>query len=306
MATGTIFEDQKKRTLEALERRFAVAKAELLQQQEHLSKKRFRGVDEKVSPCTNSFSVGSSTHPTDSSVTPTLNASLKKGHATSQDVEANGPAYSQLSQTVHENLLATNAKITSKRGSTADKILHELLKNGDSAHKYMMGSRSMKFDNWILLDNVVQGRGASGARIRDLLSHSKNSRKHISMKQNKRCGSLNLPQELHRYDIFKPMHDMWKGYMMQLLKNTGKNQLVQPLLSADLHGAIILVVECKIAAFNGVSGMMIRETAETLGIITQDDKFRVVPKKGSVFIFQADCWKVTLQGDKLTSRNLAL
>lgn len=84
MATGTIFEDQKKRTLEALERRFAVAKAELLQQQEHLSKKRFRGVDEKVSPCTNSFSVGSSTHPTDSSVTPTLNASLKKGHATSQ------------------------------------------------------------------------------------------------------------------------------------------------------------------------------------------------------------------------------
>ena len=80
MATGTILEDQKKRTLEALERRFAVAKAELLQQQEHLSKKRFRGVDEKVSPCTNSFSVGSSTHPTDSSVTPTLNASLKKGN----------------------------------------------------------------------------------------------------------------------------------------------------------------------------------------------------------------------------------
>lgn len=232
--------------------------------------------------------------------------SLIQSRHAPRDVEANGPAYSQLSQTVHENLLATNAKTTSKRGSTADKILHELLKNGDSAHKYMMGSRSMKFDNWILLDNVVQGRGASGARIRDLLSHSKNSRKHISMKQNKRCGSLNLPQELHRYDIFKPMHDMWKGYMMQLLKNTGKNQLVQPLLSADLHGAIILVVECKIAAFNGVSGIMIRETAETLGIITQDDKFRVVPKKGSVFIFQADCWKVTLQGDKLTSRNLAL
>ncbi|RVW39767.1 Ribonuclease P protein subunit p29 [Vitis vinifera] len=162
------------------------------------------------------------------------------GHATSQDVEANGPAYSQLSQTVHENLLATNAK-----------------------------------------RSIVQFDALFG------------------------IGPW--------YDIFKPMHDMWKGYMMQLLKNTGKNQLVQPLLSADLHGAIILVVECKIAAFNGVSGIMIRETAETLGIITQDDKFRgnpstgrIVPKKGSVFIFQADCWKVTLQGDKLTSRNLAL
>lgn len=34
------------------------------------------------------------------------------------------------------------------------------------------------------------------------------------------------------------------------------------------------VAECKITAFTGVSGIMIRETAETLGIITQDDKFR--------------------------------
>ncbi len=31
-----------------------------------------------------------------------------------------------------------------------------------------------------------------------------------------------------------------------------------------------------------------------------------MPKKMSVFIFQVDCWKVTLHGDKLTSRNLGL
>lgn len=79
-----------------------------------------------------------------------------------------------------------------------DKILHELVKNGDSAHKHIMGSRKMRIDNWILLDNVVQGRGTLRARIRDLTSHTKNSRKQISMKQNKRCGSLNLPQEFHR------------------------------------------------------------------------------------------------------------
>lgn len=34
------------------------------------------------------------------------------------------------------------------------------------------------------------------------------------------------------------------------------------------------VVECKVTSFTGVSGIMIRETAETFGIITQDDKFR--------------------------------
>lgn len=34
------------------------------------------------------------------------------------------------------------------------------------------------------------------------------------------------------------------------------------------------VVECKVTSFTGVSGIMIRETTETFGIITQDDKFR--------------------------------
>lgn len=106
---------------------------------------------------------------------------------------------------------------------------------------------------------------------------------------------------------------------------------------------------------------MIRETSETFGIITKENRFRgitffvfvtltlvlckkiffclhisslffvlffgnvlnlilqifitqynfstgvfciaVVPKVGSVFIFQADCWKITLHGDKLSKRS---
>ncbi|THG23210.1 hypothetical protein TEA_027566 [Camellia sinensis var. sinensis] len=88
----------------------------------------------------------------------------------------------------------------------------------------------------------------------------------------------------------KPMHEMWKGYMVQLLKNVGENQLTKCLLTADLHGAMILVVQCKIAAFTGVSGIMIRETEETFGIITQDNKFRAIDrgialKQNSSYLF---------------------
>lgn len=36
----------------------------------------------------------------------------------------------------------------------------------------------------------------------------------------------------------------------------------------------VAVVECKMAVFKGVSGIMIRETAETFGIITEDNKFK--------------------------------
>lgn len=298
MATNTVLQDPRKHALEALKRRFAFVEADLLQQKKN--KKSLNEGDGKEPHRTTSF-VAPSADKTDAAVTPSFDAQPKKGP------EENAPEYLQLSQVVHENLLATNIKVSSRKGDKVDKILHELLQNGDSGQKYMQKSRKINIDNWILLDNYVQGRGVStGSHIRALRMHSKRSKKHMSMKQHKKCGSFDLPQELHKFDVFRPMHEMWKGYMMQLLKTIGKNQLAQCLLNADLHGAIILVAECKVTSFTGVSGIMIRETAETFGIVTKDDVFRVVPKKMSVFIFQVDCWKVTLHGDKLTSRNLGL
>ncbi|KAI5414930.1 hypothetical protein KIW84_040402 [Lathyrus oleraceus] len=100
---------------------------------------------------------------------------------------------------------------------------------------------------------------------------------------------------------FQAMHVMWKDYIALLLKTTGRNQLAQCLLGADLH-----VVDGKAAHFTGIGGIMIHETAEAFGIVTEENKFRVVPKKGSVFVIQVDCWKVTLHGDKLDSRKVGL
>ncbi|XP_058078411.1 ribonuclease MRP protein subunit POP4 isoform X2 [Magnolia sinica] len=267
--------DPKKRAFEALERRFAAAKADLHQQQQK-NKKRTHGEEEEA-PNKHSSSI-SSPKPNISSPMPSSN----KGHFASQDrissqkasgvadVEASSPAYFLLSQPVHDNLLMTGTELSRRRGSIGDKMVHELLQKGDSAQKYMQGSRGMKIDNWLLLDSFVQGRGASmGACLRSINSRSKRSKRHMSMQQHRKCGSLDLPHEFHNFNLFKPMHEMWKDYTIQLLKNNGKGQLAQCLLNADLHGAIL----------------------------------QVVPKKGSVFIFQAGCWKITLHGDKLSLRN---
>lgn len=90
-------------------------------------------------------------------------------------------------------------QISDRTGNRVGRVLHDLLQSGDSAQKYMQGSRSMKIDNWIHLDNVVQDRGRSlDARIRALQTHSKRSKKHMSMKQHRRCGSLDLPQEFYK------------------------------------------------------------------------------------------------------------
>ncbi|KAJ1391233.1 Rof/RNase P-like [Sesbania bispinosa] len=268
--------DSRKRALEALERRIAVAKDEFLVKE----KKNKKAINENGKPAIPAVSTSndSSLHLNCPSSDTTKKGNFSfSGPATLQDIE-DGPAYAQLSLTINENLLSTNEEFSAERGGSISGILHELLQKGDAAQKYMQGSRSMKIDNWILLDNYVQGRAfSSGSQTRALRIHSKRSKKHMSMKLHKKYGSLDLPQEFHKFDIFKPMHEMWKDYIMQLLKSTGKNQLAQCLLGADLHGAIILVVECKINHLTGVCGIMIRETAEAFGIITEDNKFRGNP-----------------------------
>ncbi|XP_038721704.1 uncharacterized protein LOC120013825 isoform X2 [Tripterygium wilfordii] len=212
-----------------------------------------------------------STRSTDRQVTTSANKGRSLGRTGSQDVEENDPAYFQLSHPVHENLRTTNVEYRGTRGSFVHEFVRELLQKGDSAQKFMQGSRSIKIDNWMLLDNYVHGRGSStGYRMRALQSHSKRSKGHMSLKQHKKYGSFDLPQHLQKYDPFKSMNEMWKDYMMQLVKTSGKNQLAQCLLNADLHGAYILVV----------------------------------PKKACVFICLVDCLKITLLGDKLTSRKL--
>lgn len=290
MATKEVVEDQKKRALDALERRFAVAKAEA---QHHIRDKR-RRVDSSLNSGPSSSSVGPSVK---ASPVCMQNNSLKK------DLEAEGLTYVGISQPVHEKLV-TAVEISNKDKTTVDKILHELLQKGDSAQKYIQGSRSIKLDNWILLDNFVQRNNSSVARLRAFRANSKRSKKHMSMKRLRNCGLLDLPQELHKFEFFMSMHEMWKKYVMQLLKKNGKIHVAQSLLVADLHGAILRVVDCKVHSFIGVVGIMIRETAETFGIITRENSFRVVPKKDSVFIFQADCWRITLYGDKCISRKL--
>ncbi|KAL6534212.1 hypothetical protein OROHE_013137 [Orobanche hederae] len=294
-------EDQKKRTLEALERRFAQAKAEVHTQQ-HKGKKRPIADTKRVASNTESPSVDSTLK------RPSFDASLKKGnfsfrgHTHKQDVEVKEPAYLKLSHSVHENLLPDGAELQASDGKIiVNRVLHDILQHGDAAQKYNQGSRNLKIENNILLDNFVP---KNGPRARALQNESKRSKKHMSLKQHKRSGLFDLPKEFHKFEIFKPMRDKWEAYIQQLLKIVGKDELAQCFLNADLHGAIMLVVQCKIVVYVGIHGIMVRETKETFGIITQDNKFRVVPKKGSVFVLQADCWKITLNGDRLASRKL--
>ncbi|KAF6134732.1 hypothetical protein GIB67_002133 [Kingdonia uniflora] len=196
--------DQKKRTLDALEQRFAVAKAEVLRQEQKNKKQLDQGnKDGNGHPMDFSYPT-TSARENEASGLPSSMPSSKRGRfafsgsrgiSKISEIE-NGATYSLILQPIDEKLLNADVKFLSGRGSVVDNVLHDLLQKGDSAQKYMKGSKSTSIDNWILLDNFVQRRNASaGARIKALQSQSKRSTRHMSMKQHRKCGSLDFPRE---------------------------------------------------------------------------------------------------------------
>ncbi|KAL5711347.1 ribonuclease P [Ranunculus cassubicifolius] len=303
--------EQKKRTLDALERRFANARTEVEQQQQK-NKKRPYEVSQKLNEVLSKSSVSHDQPQLESFKTPKakkallsfrmygyIYASKSKGK---KDIDGNDCTYSQICQPVHESLLSAGVQLSSNQ--MVDNVLHELLQNGDAV-RYGGGIGNKKLDGWLHLDSVAKRDPEAIRKAKDLKSHLKRCTMHMSMKQHKKCGSFDLPQELHKYELFEPMHELWKDYILKLTKNIGDlQQIAQRLLSADLHGAILQVVESKVTSFTGVRGIMVRETAETFGVITLEDKFRVVPKRGSIFLLRADCWKITMQGDEFVRKKI--
>uniref|UniRef100_A0A3B5Z0K5 Uncharacterized protein n=1 Tax=Triticum aestivum TaxID=4565 RepID=A0A3B5Z0K5_WHEAT len=210
--------DQKKRTLEAIQQRYAAAKAKKLKDEQPKCPKnkettpkpkfdaRIKGKTPKFTPSRTSaqlstfrgFYFGNSSH--------------QQNTSGSSGGEVN-PIYSELSFALHENLSQGDY---SDLDSTeiVDSVVHDIIQKGGEAGRIAKGSKKLKLDRGILLDNYVQrGPILVDAQSRSLLTHSKRSKRHMSMKQHKKCGSFGLHDTFRRFDLYKPMHEMWKEYM---------------------------------------------------------------------------------------------
>lgn len=92
------------------------------------------------------------------------------------------------------NLISLLLQVSNNRGRVIDRIYHKLKTSG-----YVKRSKELKVDAYILLDNFVPKRaGMIGSRMRALRSNSKRSKRHMSMKQHKKCGTLDLPSDCRK------------------------------------------------------------------------------------------------------------
>ncbi|XP_036202249.1 ribonuclease P protein subunit p29 [Myotis myotis] len=129
----------------------------------------------------------------------------------------------------------------------------------------------------------------------------------LSARQRRALRLFDIKPEQQRYDLFLPLHELWKQYIRDLcngLRPDTQPQAIQAkLLKADLHGAIVSVTKSKCPSYVGVTGILLQETKHVFKIITKEDRLKVIPKLGCVFSVETDGFVSYIHGSKFQLRS---
>ena len=119
----------------------------------------------------------------------------------------------------------------------------------------------------------------------------------LSAKEKRQLGVFKLKREDIKHDVYRGLHEMWKGYMLEVLGYMRDGEVVDGrgpkevtaqshgalLASADFHGAEIEVVRCTDVGKVGIKGIVVRDTKFTFVVVTAKDEVKTLPKKDTVF-----------------------
>ncbi|KAM4614062.1 ribonuclease P protein subunit p29 [Discoglossus pictus] len=135
----------------------------------------------------------------------------------------------------------------------------------------------------------------------------RNKSKGLTAKEKREMRIFQIKPEQQRYELFLPLHDLWKQYIRDvcngLRPNTQPQMIQNKLLKADLHGAEIMVTKSKCQSFVGLTGIVLQETKYVFKIITKEDKLKVVPKLNCVFSLETDGFISHIYGSKFQMRS---
>ncbi|XP_062822879.1 ribonuclease P protein subunit p29 [Anolis carolinensis] len=130
--------------------------------------------------------------------------------------------------------------------------------------------------------------------------------KGLSVKQRSEMRLFEIKPEQQRYEIFVPLHELWKQYIRDLcngLRPDAQPQMIQTkLLKADLHGALVTVTKSKCPSYVGITGFIVQETKHVFKIITKEDKLKIIPKFNNVFSIELDGFMSYIYGSRIQFR----
>ncbi|KFY82074.1 hypothetical protein V500_10845 [Pseudogymnoascus sp. VKM F-4518 (FW-2643)] len=110
----------------------------------------------------------------------------------------------------------------------------------------------------------------------------------LSAAEKRATGLHSIPSDQQKYAIFEPLHQLWIGYINEIL-GSGRpisGPVAAKLASADYHGALLQVARSRCTSRVGVKGIVVKDTKFTFEIITEEDELKVLPKEHTVFRFE--------------------
>jgi ribonuclease P protein subunit POP4 len=136
------------------------------------------------------------------------------------------------------------------------------------------------------------------ARLKRLSDRQKKLKpKPLSSRQKRALCLYDIPPSAQRYEIYVPLHNMWLGYIREVLGidergNGADGREVQigsamaaKLCSADYHGAEVEVVRSRCVSRVGVRGIVVKDSKFVFEVVTRRDQVKVVPKEHTIFRF---------------------
>ncbi|XP_062273058.1 ribonuclease P protein subunit p29 [Scomber scombrus] len=186
--------------------------------------------------------------------------------------------------------------VESQTRSKADAFTQAFLKNSIQQHS----RHNLK--NMLTHKAVILGY----TRPKKEKKRSSKKAKGLNARQKRAMKIFDIKPEHQKYELFLPLHDLWRQYIIDLcngLKPSCNPQFVQQkLLKADFHGAIITVVRSKCPSYVGTTGILVQEFKHVFKIITKEDKLKVIPKRNSVFSVEINGFVSHIYGSKFEQR----
>lgn len=130
----------------------------------------------------------------------------------------------------------------------------------------------------------------------------KKSKRRAAKRQKTSIASRRLTKEdkkALKFSDFADIHGEWLKYFGA---NFAGRRLDKSVLKADYHGSLLTVWSADNPTMVGTSGIVALETRNTFQLVTVEDKFVVLPKKGTVFRFIFAEKIYTLFGEGMRTR----
>ena len=130
-------------------------------------------------------------------------------------------------------------------------------------------------------------------------NNKKNKKKQI--KQNYTHDMIkNLKKEKMNYEDLLVMNKLWQEYITELMNNTNnKENILEKILKADLHGAILTVINSTNKNNIGISGIVLFESRRTFNILTKKNEIKTILKQGCIFetMLEFNKMKILIYGE---------